>query len=89
MGNSKGVVLAEQLGRILAGALGWMLLFMGALGFLSSLLGLFFGPEWRGPIGSLVTVSISLVVVAIGIYGNPRYRERIHGSLGYSDSTAP
>ncbi len=78
-GSSKGVVLVEQIGRILSGALGWILVFMGVLGFLISLSGLFFG---RGPIGSLVTASISLLVVAIGIYGNPQYRERIHSSLG-------
>lgn len=81
-GRSRGVVLAEHVGRILAGALGWILVFMGALGFLISLVGLFFGPEWRGPIGSLVTASVSLLVVAIGIYGNPQYRERIHSSFG-------
>lgn len=80
-GLPKGVVLAEQIGRIFAGALGWMLVFVGVLGLLISLTGLFFGPEWRSPIGSLVTASISLLVVAIGIYGNPQYRERIHSSL--------
>lgn len=81
-GRSKSVVLTEQIGRILSGALGWILVFMGVLGFLISLSGLFFGPEWRGPIGSLVTASISLLVVAVGIYGNPQYRERIRSSLG-------
>ncbi len=78
-GPSKGVVVAEQIGRILSGALGWLLVVMGVLGFLISLGGLFFG---RGPIGSLVTASISLFVVAIGLYGNPQYRERIHSFLG-------
>jgi hypothetical protein len=81
-GRSRGVVLAEHVGRILAGALGWILVVIGVLGFLISLVGLFFGPEWRGPIGSLVTASVSVLVVAIGIYGNPKYRERIHSSFG-------
>jgi hypothetical protein len=81
-GRSRGVVLAEHVGRILAGALGWILVVIGVLGFLISLVGLFFGPEWRGPIGSLVTASVSVLVVAIGIYGNPKYRERIHYSFG-------
>ena len=80
-GPPKSVVLAEQIGRIFAGALGWILVFMGVLGFLISVVGLFFGPEWSGPIGSLVTASISLLVVAVGIYGNPQYRERIRSSI--------
>jgi hypothetical protein len=80
-GPPRAIVLAEQIARSFAGALGWIVVIIGALGVLISLVGLFFGPEWRGLIGSLVTTSLSLLLISIGIYGNPKYRERILSSL--------
>ncbi|AAG19416.1 hypothetical protein VNG_0999H [Halobacterium salinarum NRC-1] len=79
---SSSTKLVEWIGRVSAGALGWVLVFMGTFGALFGLVQLFFGPEWRGPVGSLVVLAVSLLVVAMGIYGNPTYRERIHATLG-------
>lgn len=76
-------MLTEQVGRILAGALGWSLVFMGVLGVLYSLL-IFFGdsPSPDNPLALAISLGVCALVIAIGIYGNPRHRERIHSYLG-------
>jgi len=79
--QSKGVLFAELAGRTLAGAFGWLLVFMGILGVLVSFL--VYSGEYPGksPLLSAISVGVCILVIAAGIYGNPRFRERIHASL--------
>lgn len=79
--HSKGILFAELAGRILAGAFGWLLVFMGALGVLVSLLVYFGDYPGKSPLLSAISFGVCILVIAIGIYGNPQFRERIHASL--------
>ena len=79
--QSKGVLFAELAGRTLAGVFGWLLVFMGSLGVLVSLLVYFGDYPGKSPLLSAISVGVCILVIAVGIYGNPRFRERIHASI--------
>ena len=79
--QSKGVLFAELAGRILAGVFGWLLVFMGSLGVLVSLLVYFGDYPGKSPLLSAISIGVCILVIAVGIYGNPRLRERIHASI--------
>ena len=79
--QSKGVLFAEFAGRTFAGVFGWLLVFMGSLGVLASLLVYFGDYPGKSPLLSAISVGVCVLVIAVGIYGNPRFRERIHASI--------
>jgi hypothetical protein len=79
--QSKTVLFAALAGRILAGVFGWMLVFVGSLGVFVSLLVYVGDYPGKSPLLSALSFSVCLLVVAVGIYGNPRFREQIHASL--------
>ena len=78
---SRGVLFAELAGRTLAGVFSWLLVFIGSLGVLVSFVVYFGDYPGKNPVLSAISVGVSILVVAVGIYGNPRFRERIHASL--------
>ena len=78
--QSKGVLFAELAGRTLAGVFSWLLVFMGSLGVLGSFLVYFGDYPGKSPVLSTISVGVSTLVIAVGIYGNPRFRERIQAS---------
>ena len=79
--QSTGVLFAEIAGRTLAGVLGWLLVFMGSVGVFVSLLVYVGEYPGKSPLLSALSVGVCLLVVAAGIYGNPRFRERIHAAV--------
>lgn len=83
--QSKGVLFAEFARRTLAGVFSWLLVFMGSLGVLVSFL-VYFGdyPE-KSPLLSAISFGVCILVIAVGIYGNPRFRERITPLFGKAD----
>ncbi|WP_135819654.1 hypothetical protein [Halostella litorea] len=79
--RSKGVRFAELAGRTLARALGWLLVLAGVLGVLATLVVYLGDYPGKSPVLSAVSFVACLLVIAGGVYGNPRFRERIRASL--------
>jgi hypothetical protein len=81
MQRRERTLLVEFGGRVLAGALGWLLVFAGCLCLLGSLAVVLVDYPGETPLLNALSVGASLLVVLLGVYGNPRLRERIHESL--------
>ncbi|WP_353634176.1 hypothetical protein ABSL23_13985 [Halobacterium sp. NMX12-1] len=79
--KSSAIAAAEFGGRVLSGALGWVLVLLGSLGVVLTLLRIAGGTAPSSPVGSAVAFAVSVLVVAVGLYGNPRIRERIQSAL--------
>jgi len=79
--KSTGVVAIELGGRVLAGALGWVLVLLGTLGAAATLLRLAGGTAPTSLVGSAVALAVCVLVVAVGLYGNPSIRERLRSAL--------
>lgn len=80
--KSEGALFAELGGRVLAGALGWLLVLLGVLGVVATLLRALGNTAPTSTTGTVIALGVSVLVIAIGIYGNPRLRERIHAYRG-------
>jgi|GEM_PF-2526602 len=76
-----GVAAAELGGRVLAGALGWVLVLLGTLGAAATLLRLAGTTAPTNYTGSAVALAACVLVVAVGLYGNPSIRERLRSAL--------
>lgn len=79
--KSTAVTLTELGGRTLAGALGWVLVLLGSLGAVLTVLRLVGGTAPTNYAASAVIFAACVLVVAVGLYGNPRIRERIRSGI--------
>lgn len=79
--KSTAVTLTELGGRTLAGALGWVLVLLGGLGATLTILRLVGTTAPTNYAASTVVLVVCALVVAVGLYGNPRIRERVYSAL--------
>jgi hypothetical protein len=63
--------------RLVAGALGWLLVLLGSFGVITTLLRELGGGAPTSTAGSAVALAASLSVVVVGLYGNPRVRDAL------------
>ncbi|GGL28491.1 hypothetical protein GCM10009037_10180 [Halarchaeum grantii] len=74
--DSRTGLAAALVSRLVAGALGWLLIGAGVLGVGYTLVRAL-GPAPQSAVGSTLALAASLAAVAVGVYGHPGFRERL------------